>query len=250
MSFYDEVLDRTIPWESLNEKLAELNKFGTDFSAETVSSIVEVKTLMTNGIDEYHKASENVHEWAGLVTPLLNAYIGLFHINTDENTEAQNYILLQIIDDCISRFTVSQEHLHKGSHSFNEASSKLTTLRVRIANELKDKSTFIQAKIKKIKEIFGMSATAEKAELRAKLESFYNDLKQKLDQASKEIDKTGKMLDDKIHHFEDVKVETQRKNEFTYRIDEEIIQDAVIQAAQELISKCDQYRRKHIEHHN
>lgn len=62
LTMYDKIIDRVIPWRSFNETLVELDKFRKDYSVESAALIGDIKTLMMNGIDAYHAASQNVYE--------------------------------------------------------------------------------------------------------------------------------------------------------------------------------------------
>lgn len=62
LTMYDKVIDRVVPWKTFNETLVDLDKFRKDYSVESAELIGEVKTLMMNGIDAYHAASQNVYE--------------------------------------------------------------------------------------------------------------------------------------------------------------------------------------------
>lgn len=62
LTMYDKVIDRVVPWKTFNETLVELDQFRKDYSIESAALIGEVKTLMMNGIDAYHAASQNVYE--------------------------------------------------------------------------------------------------------------------------------------------------------------------------------------------
>lgn len=262
---YQLVLDRVIPWEEFNRTLSELDKYRTEYSVETSTLVGEVKTLMLNGMDAYFSASRNVYEWAGLVTRLLSVYIMLFMQNTRENAEAQKFILLKVLDDGIEKLAASQEELHKSSYSFSEAAGKLVALHTRFGFEFQDKSEFIQTKIKHIRigaytggAVFGIPGVVvaylvtenmlipELMRRLKSIEGFYDRIQTKVDQASRDIERTKRILNNEIHQIGDIKIKTQETKTFVHLDQVKALRDTVIKAVQGLIDKCDEYRERHM----
>lgn len=168
LSLYERVLDRAVPWKEFNDiSTCELDKFRPDYSAESAHLVCEIRTLVENGIENYNIASMHVYEWSQLSIPLLEAYMGLFHLHTQENAYAQKFILMKLLDDGISKSSASQGYLHKSSDNFREAFIKLVSLNSRFDVEFREKSEFIQNKMRDIqsgrtgRELFGIEDVKE-----------------------------------------------------------------------------------------
>lgn len=265
LTIYDKVLDRIIPWKELNNTLVELDKFRKDYSAESGALIGEIKTLMMNGIDRYYMASQMVYEWCSLVTPLVTSYILLFNSKSEKSAAGQKDILLKVFDDGILKLSESQSNLHASSISFNDASGKLIALQARFNSEFQAKSEFVETKVNQIKigayvggALFGIPGVLiahylivgdivpKLLEKLKEIEKFYEKLREKVDQAGKDIEKTKDILMDEIEHIGEIKVKTQTAKTFVGLDDEEYLYDTVIQSAHELIAKCNEYRERHI----
>lgn len=151
LALYDRVLDQVVPWKEFNATLVELDNYRKDYSIESATLIGEIKTLMMDGIDAYVAASQSVYEWAGLVIPLLKAYLKLFDCHNPKNAEGQKTILLKVLDQGLIKMLAAQEHLGRSSGSFNQATGRLTTLHSRFEYEFQENSDFVQNKITQIR---------------------------------------------------------------------------------------------------
>lgn len=265
--FYDRLVEQVIPWKDFNNTLFELDRFQKDYSTESALLISEIKTIMMNGMDEYFAASQDVYEFAGTIATHLKLYIKLFNGHNARQAYAQKNLLLEIFDTGLEKLKSAQERLGKSSESFNIVFGQLSTLRKRFEDEFDLHSKFFKAKmkvIKKVSRLFGLSIFglagyflgAEfgdqkyvrklKQELR-KIEMFYYYLHLKIADAFTNIDGTKKILQTEIHHISDLKVqieETQTFVDLDYVPD---LRDKAISAAQILITKCMEYRKRHIE---
>lgn len=252
---YDKVLDRVVPWKELNANNIELGSFRKDYSGESAVLIGEVKTLLSNGIEGYKTASHNVYEWTSLVTPLLTTYISLSNLNSPENTEAQNYILLRVLDNCIEKLSKSQDHLEKSSKNLDKAAAKLVILYRRSELDFQEENEIDLSKLTEIPigsetdEEIGISditipsfLTEEKSKMAKK---FYDNLKKEADQASKDIAKIAKILNKEISHLENVKVQTLATKSSVNLDQVQSFRDLVVKSAQALLSNSDEYRKKH-----
>lgn len=261
LTIFDNVLDRVIPWKLFNESLIELDKYRSDYSAESAALLGEIQALISDAIEGYYIASQSVYEWTGFVPPLLTAYISLFEQYTPDNASAQKFILLQVLEDCIKKLRASQEQLNKSSLSFNEATGKLAALHHRLEVEFEEKSNFVQTKLKEIrseragKTLFGVASviyrhskgtiTERLMEQLEPIKNFYDELQLKADHASKDVEKITIHLDTGIHHISEVKVKTEEKNPFVETNYEKALFDTVIQSAEGFISKCNFYREEY-----
>lgn len=151
LDLYNRVIDRVIPWKEFNETLTELDAFRKDYSTESAALIGQIKTLMLNGIDAYHSASQSVYEWTRYAVPLLKAYIKLFDTYNEVNAGAQRQMLLQVLESGIKKLGESQDELKRSSGSFNGVAGKLVELNTRFEYEFNEHSEFVQTKITQIR---------------------------------------------------------------------------------------------------
>lgn len=264
-SVYDRILDQVVPWKEFNETLIELDKYREDYSTESATLIGDIKTRMMNGIDAYAEASQSVYEWASLVVPLLKAYLTLFDGYNPQKAHAQKTILLKILDEGMAKMNAAQDKLSISSSSFNSAAGKLTSLHSQFVYEFDEKSDFVQNKIFKIRvssystvSMFGIAGLAIAAgviegkivpELSEKFNSikrFYDNLKSNVDKAYKDIDEAKRILKREIQHIGDLKIQTEGTKTFLDLDEVQELRDTITTSIQELITKCNEYRKRHI----
>lgn len=213
LSLYDKLMENVIPWKEFNETLVVLDQFRKEFSIESAALLVEIKVHMMNGINEYFAASQTIYEWASVTASQLKLYIKLFGSDGARRPMAQKQILMKMLEDGISKMTTAQEELGKSSSSFNTVSGELFLLRSRFGHEFDEKSEYFQAKKRKIRigsyvggAVFGIPGVIVSTKLvnrfiirkmkkkMRKIQAFYDNLDEKVAQASINIDDTKKVL--------------------------------------------------------
>lgn len=264
---YDKLHERILPWKDFNQTLIKMDKYRQNFSIESAELIGEIKVLMLKGKDCYLAASKNVYEWAGLVTPLLTAYISLLRFSTPENTQTQKDILLSVLDEGIHKFERAQDELFRSSGSFNRAAGRLVALHARFESEFNEESEYVQSKISQIRilsyvggayilglpgilvaHLLAKNKFTRQLMLRLKsIELFYDKLKGRVDQAAKDIDKAKRILSHEVQQIGEMKVETQEITTFVHLDHEVYLREVVTESAEKLIAKCQEYRERHIE---
>lgn len=148
---------------------------------------------------------------------------------------------------------------------FNSVAGKLSTLHGRFAVEFDEKSEYFQTKMSEIRlkgyaggawfgpigvgiaaaVIEGKLIPEVKANME-KIETFYDTLNGKMQQASMDIEKTKVTLKTEIHHIGTVKVKTKNTKMYVGMDEVPDLRDMVIKAAQDLIDQCEEYRKRHI----
>lgn len=264
MELYNKHIDRIIPWKEFKETLDELNKFRGNYSVESAALIGDIKTLMMDGMDSYFSASQNVFEWAGTVIPHLTMYIKLFDSYSAGIAETQKKLFVDVLSEGEKRMTDAQNDLGKSSSSFNSVAGKLTTLHGRFAVEFDEKSEYFQTKMSEIRlkgyaggawfgpigvgiaaaVIEGKLIPEVKANME-KIETFYDTLNGKMQQAFMDIEKTKVNLVGEIQHIGNLKVKTKNANTYISMDEVPELRDMVIKAAQDLINQCEEYRKRH-----
>lgn len=261
MDLYNKVLDKVMPSESFNEKLIEMNKHLDEYSVEVKDRLATIKVLMSDGINAYTRSTQSIYDWTSTVIPFLQTYIQLFDKNTADDAKAQKTILLDLLDKGINSMTNAQTDLGISSSSFNDAAGKLTSVRIIFSNELKSEKEKYQRELEIIRRPPFMSSmsgslpallhnyvveTRFVPEIIAKLDAvskFYDTMEETVVKVSEDIDETKSRLNDEIRIIGDLKVETQNTQVF---VDMDATLEAfIIEAAQGLIDKCYEFRRKH-----
>lgn len=265
LSLYDKLVERIIPWKDFNETIVELDKFRKDYSNESGQLLGEIKTHMMNGINAYFIASEVIYEWASLSASQLKLFIKLFSAHGARRSEAQKQILVKILDSGIKKMTTAQEELGKSSSSFNSGGGRLSLLRSRFLHEFDEKSEYFKSKVKKIRigsyigsAIFGIPGIilgpklVNKFYIRKlkkkmnKVKLFYDNLDEKVAQATVAIEDTKKILKTEIQHISDLKIQTQRTEFFVNLDSVPDFRDTIISSANDLIDRCESYKTRHI----
>lgn len=267
LAMYDQLVERVIPWTTFNDFLIGLDKFREDYSSESALLISDIKTLITDGLGAYFSASQSVYEWAGMAATNLELYVKLFDHHDARRAAAQKKLLLELLESGIEKMTAAQKELGKSLQSFNSVNGELSTLRKRFEDEFDEKSEFFQAKIELIRSgshfwgssLFGLSGYffgAEigerkyvnqlKRELR-KIEMFYYHLHLNIEQALNSIDDTKKMLGHEIEHITEIKIQIGDTQLFVNLDELADMRDTIIETAQGLVRKCEQYRKRHVE---
>lgn len=265
LDLYDKEMDRLIPWDAFNETIVELDKFRKDYSAESAALIGDIKGLMMDGMDAYFVASQSVYEWTSLVQSLLTMYQLLFNGHDQNKAKAQKELLVRVLDDGFHRMTEAQGELVKCSASFNSAAGNLTALHSRFEVEFDEKSEFFKTKITQIRTgayasgawygFVGLSIAVgmvegkiipQLKEKMAAIKQYYDDLKEKIVQAFKNIDDIKKILKTEVQRIGAIKVQAKDTQVFVNFDDQPELRDSIKGSIQKLIAHCDAYRQRHI----
>lgn len=147
------------------------------------------------------------------------------------------------------------------SSNFTEASEKLSLLQVRLDNEFDEKGEWYRLKMREIEEKindgsssigpFGVFIGADARELSVRLNErmtsfkrFYSHLKKNINKAFIDIEEANVKLNAEIRIFGNLKIQTEETKPFQ-SIDDAALRDTVIQFAESLSTKCNEYRKRH-----
>lgn len=266
LNLYNKYLDQLIPWGLFKETIQKLHQAVNHLSDEAGQLVGEIKTLLLNGMDEYHSSTEKVFEWCDLASRRLKKYLELFdrtEAGKDRIIEAQKTILIKVLDDGINFMTVSQEKLHQASTSFNSASGKLTTLNQKLQHDLQQNSAYFDAQVAKIRTgvystawigglIPGYTVAAIVVEgklipnLKKDFEMVkhhFESLKETVSKADVNITDTKKKLQDEIVVIGKLKTDTKdAKNDID---DLGEFREFIEISVSKLIESCDEYMKRH-----
>lgn len=135
--------------------------------------------------------------------------------------------------------------------------------------EFDEKSAYFEDKVNKIRMgayvgssffgIIGLGISAALVELKyvpelreklAEIQSFYDNLKSKVDEASRNVDETKKKLHKEIIEVGNLKVKTEETRTFADLDNIPELRDTLAQSGLSLINKCKIYHKRHTEQIN
>lgn len=262
VDFFNKVLDQTVPWHTFSDSLYEMDKFRSDYASETAALILEIKRLLLDSMDTYFRATRSIYGWCNVASHLLTAYVNLFVDISREKSAAQKSILLEILNTGINKMIKVQSDLDSISANFTDASLKLSTLQIRLDNEFDERGDWYHMKMREIEENiqngsssigpFGVFIGADARELSVRLNEkmtsskrFYNNLKKNVNKAFIDIEEAKVKLNAEIRIFRNLKIQTEDTKPFQSLDDAAALRDTVIQFAEGLSNKCNEYRRRH-----
>lgn len=271
LELYNKVLDKIVPWETYDKTVKELDRFRDDYSNESATLVGEVKTLIKNAQDDYFAATQEIYEWCGLTTKLLNIYLQLFAKKTSKTYEAQRALLIKVLDDGVTKMAKGQAKLLQSSSNFNNVAGKLTALHSRFTNEFDSKSSYVAGKVAKIRTEaylgaisgivggpFGLIISYSIAagvvegklipELMAKLkevENFFNTLKATIDKTNTDIDSTKEKLHQEVKNIGVLKTQTEETKTLIGQDELDALKDFILDSVNALIAQCAEYQKRH-----
>lgn len=196
-----------------------MDQIGSADSLKQIETIIgDVKTYLMDGIDVYEKTPKPIFDWCDTVTPILTTYMNQKIIEASKQRDT----LIKEVDDGGTIMYDAQCNLHKSSVAFNKASGRLTTLENRLANDLDEHN--YESHIKLI---------ADLKEKVASIRKFFENIICTKDHLTKEIRDIG-----------DFKVQTEETKSYIKIDDIPEFKNDVVQSAQKIIAKCNEYRKK------
>lgn len=206
----------------LYKQLFKENK-STDFTKQTVIVFGEFKKQMMDGIDGYRKAPKQFLEWCDLISPLL----ALYKDNKIEDGSTQKDVLINVLENGKTIMTDAQNGFRQCAERFNEAGGEFTTLENRIANEFYENGDQLQSRTSK-------KLVADLLEKLASVREFFENFACKKNKITIAYRSIG-----------DVKVHTENTKTYVLIDDFPELQKSVNLAADSIITKCNEYRKKY-----
>lgn len=257
LDVYHNILDKAVPWKKLNETIAKLGNNHSNYSEKAVALIGQIETKMMDGMDAYIRATQNIFQWCGLTNELLEDYKTLFDGEMDQDIyNTQREILLQVLDNGITRMNKAQEELAASSSSFNVSAGELTQLNHRLADDFDARSEYFNSQMARIRlvalgaaapfSIFGITIADGIVEgllisqLKAKMKStekFYQDVFVDVENAVKSINDVRAKLEEDIKHIDHTKLQNQNTEINVESNVSPESKEALLQAIEHLINK-------------
>ena len=271
LELYNKVLDKVVPWGTLEETIRNLTQFETDYSKETAKLIGEIKQLLLNAQNYYHESTQTMYEWCGITVNLLPVYISFLKKGgkNDAEVKAQKQLILKILDDGIVRMTAAQKKLADSSMTFNKASGQLVELNERLKGEFDSNSSYYKAQVEKIRKeayagaaagvaggpfglVISYSIAAGVVEgklipaLNEKLKhvkGVFERLSELVKKSTADISETKNKLGEEIKAIGEIKISAETTKVFA-GFDETMIAE-LEKAANRLIKQCSEYMKRH-----
>lgn len=255
LTLYDRATDRVMPWSEYDDTLVAMDH-RKEYSVESAKLIGEIKTLLMDGVDAYASTTQNVHEWAGLMIPLLRTYHKLLDDYTPTSAEAQKKILLKILDDGLAKTWETVRKLDHSSAYFGRAAAKLGTLNEQLESEFDKNGEIAEGRIRAIRlrayvagawyGIPGLSVAAGVVEGKlipqlmeeyASIKKFYVNLKERVVTTFRVIGKTTGNMKDQVEQIRDLKTKIEGTEMLLSANEVEELRETVLKAIQDLTAE-------------
>lgn len=271
LGLYNKVLDQIIPWKAFQDTVRELDRYSSDYTAESARLVHEIKILMNDAHDSYNGATQCIYEWCTLAKQFLGNYRQLFEKRPSNAYDQMKALLIQVLDNGTVKMSAGQTKLQQSSMNFNNASGKLTTLHSRFTNEFDSKSSYYAGKVAQIrKEAYAGAAagvvggplglliayavaagTVEGKlipELNQKLneiKNFFDHLKSLIAQSNTDIDATKNKLQAEVKNIGVMKTQNEETKTLIPLDELDVLRDNILGSVNNLIAQCDEYQKRH-----
>jgi len=266
---FEKVVDNLIPWKTYEETIRQFDRYKNDYSNAAGALVGEIKALLLNAKDAYFTSSQEIYEWCGLAIPILHAYNNLLTNSDPVAISSRKNLIVQVLNQGITKMTAAQAKLDAASLAFNGASTKVIALRAQLKNDFSEAGAYYQSQVEKMRrEAYGTAATGIFAgpfgliitysiaagvvegklipELQAKLEevrNYFNTVDTLLVSSDADMAKSKETLKKEINVITDLKVSAEKT--LTFAKLESAHADTIKQHTNELINKCINYQQTH-----
>lgn len=254
---FDRKFDEYIQWSSLDAIFDDITDASGQFN---LGGVGEIRRLFLGSADHYYDSTTAIYEWCGVSTTLLKIYLELFNSYEKDKEEAQAEIIVSVLDEGLKRMEESIEHLDESRNLLNKGIGDLTNLIGNISVVFQDKEEKYEQRLMDLKRtgiesfkggliagIVGLIMTSNDAgELKQNFEGVKDTFTRLRDKISTAIDKgieIKKKLQDEKTNIVDIRAQT-TATKITFTMKRRIIA-VVKRAANELITKCEAYQKKH-----
>lgn len=132
----------TAVWAEFSHSLKEFENIRKQHRAESASIIDDIETQIKKAETAYSTASQNIHEWVDLVEPKLTIYS-----LTAVKSPTQLKVILQSLDDGITKLNTAQRDLEKSLMDFYPSTANLQTSIERFDHEFNEKDQSFRSKL-------------------------------------------------------------------------------------------------------
>lgn len=254
MDLYNNAVDQAIPWAKLKEINRKLGQSGSEsFSKQSANRIGNIKTQLLYAIDAYDSATQSVYEMCGVVSPVLSRYVQLFDSPNPAKLAVQKNLLTSLLENVLKQLTKAQDELTNTVSALKRASEEFKALLDQLKIDYNENDNYFKKRVSQIvRQKSGFWSFFRKkqieqeaiAELRAKLtpiQAFYKGASEIVRQAQITLGQTTSKLNKNIQTIGQQKTQVSASN----AEDASRIHDTIIQSAQALIAKCQEYHQRH-----
>lgn len=252
LSTYDEFVVRVVPAKELKESLDELDKYRNDFSKDIALLFTEVRTRMMDGLDTYFYASQHIYEWASSTATQLKLYVKLFNGHDIMESESQQKLLIEMLGGAAEQLRAAQTNLDKSVSSFYAVAEKLTALRNRFGPHFYERNKDFQSEMG-VEPVF-LLEWADTDHVRnlmnkmGEIMKICDNLFEKSNAATFGMIYAEKLLLKSIKLISNLKTMNQQRASLANL--EMSDRNMLVKLAQDLITKCEEYRTEHSQKSN
>lgn len=250
MDLYNNAVDGAIPWA----KLKKLDQSGSEFSKKSANLIGKITTQLLNANDAYFMASQSIYEWCGVASSTLKRYINFSKIPNPALKTAQQGILVNAHKNGIKHMTNGNEYYEKSLSALHSASEELKALLAQLEVDYDPNGEWFKKRVASISKAnggtFGFFKNKEKLEKEAieqltaetkPIQEFYENASVEIENAIINLAQTMPKLESKIHIMKDILPQLSASSDTAAPGQKE----AIIQSAQALIERCEEFRQRH-----
>lgn len=219
-----------------------------------------------DGQDDHDAASRRVNQWCRIAIKILPIYQKL---GAKQETEAilqtMKNLVVKLLDNGIKKLNAAEEKLEHCSKSFNEAAGKLKSLHIRLENDFNQKSEYYKTKINEIKvnvrkgeapfKFLGVDIGKDISEnilipevnkKMKNIESFTQNLKEKVTKSSTDIDDAKAKLKKEIEEIGGIKEHAETLQIEVESTEAGAIKNTIGASVDELLKKCKEYVKNRV----
>lgn len=257
LNLYNHIISQTDSFGQLEKNME--TPYHDLFSKGSANLIGSIKKLLMDAFDALFRSKQSVHEYCGLTTKLLPTFITLINNSTTTDSKAQNNLLHKVLQDGAMNLNKSVQELSTCASIYFDASINLKSLCNLLARDFDENSEHYRSELDRVRRksktdgffswfsgLFGNTKYEEAvAELKGNIEFvkiLYSDLTTEVGDAYRVISdkETKQKLRNEIQIIE--QLYAQPVDYAT--VDNFIRQGLVVQSAENVKSKCQQFRKK------
>lgn len=263
--------DKYIASDEFKDVMNKLDQFRESYSAKAGTLAGEFKTLLQNAMQQYFTSAQSVYEWCGVAGERLQSYLRLLQNLSLGKARMQHRILIQVLEDGITKMTRAQEQLELASLSFNKAAGSIVALTAQLNEDFTAQSQFVKTETERLHKekhkakscIFWICWNNDKSRSIAELmkqvqeklvevKKFHEVIKTALGEADGKINETKKKLKDEIRAIGEVKSKAQVTLDTINDVEDigeldDVLTNELRIPVEKLITECQNYRKRHID---
>lgn len=240
LSLFYELIENDTLWKRFNQSFDDMAKLSKYISTSTGLFFGQLKTDMLDGLDGYFHASIKIYEWSSLIESYMKLYIKLFDDHDAQRAKAQNMLSIKMLEKGVTQMIAAIAELGESYANFKSVRNKLLARRSKFGPQ-----SAVEFAESLISEKYLTANEDDRQMIRNGILTFYTSVWKKANQTKQNIIDAKKILRTGIHLISVSKAQVQQTVPFVVRDETSDLRDMIINAAQRLIAKCEEYRKRH-----